>query len=132
MVNMGVPPQFEQGRLKNAVRPLRQLQELLGEQAGIPDVGVGDGLPRIRHMRVAEEQDGALLLKTPIRIMDPAFTGRQADLVKILPAVNAGGMVVLLYLEYLEPFELELAVEYGDGLLGLCSHRAKLRNSNIR
>lgn len=82
-------------------------------------------------MRVAEKQYGTIGLKTPIGIMDLAFTGCKANFVKILAAVHARSSAVLLDLKHIEPFQLQLAVELGYWSLSHIFHFTKLRFARV-
>ena len=81
-------------------------------------------------MRVAEKQNGAFVLKTPVGVMDYTFAGCQADLVKILPAVNACCITVAFYLEYIKAFKLQFIIESRSRTHILILHLTKLRKSN--
>lgn len=80
-------------------------------------------------MRIAEKQDRTFLLKASVSIVDDAFAGRKANLIKILTTVNARSVTVVFYLKYLEAFQLKFVVELRNH--AFCLHAAKIRNSNL-
>ena len=61
--------------------------------------------PRNKECGVAKEQNSAFLLKSPVGIMYYALSCCQADLIKVLPAINAGRIAISLNLVNIEPFQ---------------------------
>ena len=55
-------------------------------------------------MRVFKKQNGTILFKAPVGVMNDAFAGGQANFVKSLPAVFAYIIAVPFDLEHIEAF----------------------------
>jgi hypothetical protein len=62
--------------------------------------------------------------------MNAALASGKADLIEILPAVDAGRIAVAFNLEDVESPQFQFAVERGDRTSIICRHRIKLRKTN--
>jgi hypothetical protein len=78
-------------------------------------------------MGVAEKQHGAVRFKAPVGIMDFAFTRCQTYFIKILTAVHARRITILLDLKDIKSFQLQIVVEFGYRTLLYIFHITKLR-----
>lgn len=82
-------------------------------------------------MRIAEEQNRPIRLEAPVCIVDDVFPRREADLVKILPAIHPCDPALRAGFKDIEASKFEGGVEGGEGAGGFLSHHAKLILSNI-
>lgn len=53
-------------------------------------------------MGITKKQHRAISFKAPIGIMYDAFAGSQANLIKVLSTIDACGICITFYLEYIK------------------------------
>jgi len=82
-------------------------------------------------MRIAEEQYSSFHLKAAVCVMNIAFAGSQANLIKIFPAIDLSGIGVTFNLPHIKASQLKLVIKILQGSFKLCIHTSKLRNSTL-
>ncbi len=81
-------------------------------------------------MRIPEEQHRPLVLEAPIGVVDLAFARGQANLIKVLAAVDLHRVRVFLDLKDIKAPQLQFVVKGRYRSFLCCCHGVKLRKSN--